>query len=120
MSPVYIHLAPSLRLDTDAIRDRVTEPLTHGIFIHGIRSQVAVLGIPLQPVLPFQVTADLDSDGMRQLCEFLTGRRPDPPEPSCPIGTVDVHDIEEQHEEALVFAYFSIRKEIFTKLMKSG
>lgn len=36
-------------------------------------------------------------DGVRQLGEFGAGRRPDPEEPGCSIGTLNVHAIEEQH-----------------------
>ena len=36
-------------------------------------------------------------DGVRQLRELLSGGRLDPAKPGSPIGTVDVHPIEEQH-----------------------
>ena len=90
------YLASCLRPDGDAIRDRVTEQFAHGVFIYAILSQVAVLGIPHQQPLPLQVTANPARYGMRQLCECFTGWRPDPAEPGCPIGTVDVRAIEEQ------------------------
>ena len=36
-------------------------------------------------------------DGVRQLGEFLTGRRFDPAKPDSPIEAVDVHPVKEQH-----------------------
>ena len=42
------------------------------IVIRGIQGQVVVLGIVLQPILPFQVTADSVRQGMRQLRQFST------------------------------------------------
>jgi len=40
--------ASALWANGDAIRDRVTRQLAHGIVIHRIPAQVAVFGIPFQ------------------------------------------------------------------------
>ena len=61
------------------------------IVIRAVQGQIVVLGIAFQPALPFQVTAHAVRYQMRQLREVFTGRRPEPAEPSCPIGSVDVH-----------------------------
>jgi hypothetical protein len=60
------HLTPCLWANGDAIRDRVIAQLTHGIVVHRITSQVAVLHIPFQQALSLQKTADPVGDGIRQ------------------------------------------------------
>ena len=75
------------------------QQLSHRVFIHRIRSQIAVLSIPLQQALPFQKAADTLGDGVRQLGEFGAGRCLDPAEPGRPIGTIGVDAVQEQHME---------------------
>ena len=40
--------------------------------------ELAVAGIAHQQALALQVTGDAVNDGVRQLCEFIAGRRLDP------------------------------------------
>ena len=72
-------------------------PHTERIVNRAIQGQIGVLGVTLQPALALQVTAHSARYRMRQLRKVFAGRRPDPTKPSCPIGTVNVHAIWEQH-----------------------
>jgi len=68
------------------------------IVIRGIQGQVVVLGIALQPILPFQVTADSVHQGMRQLRQFSAGGFIVPMKTGArTIGACDVHTIQKQH-----------------------
>jgi hypothetical protein len=50
------HLAPCLRPQRNAIRNRRPLQHTERIVIRGIQGQIVILGIVFQPALPFQVT----------------------------------------------------------------
>ncbi len=87
------------RTDRDAIGDRVTQQMVHGIAVHPIRGKIAVLGNPLQQALALQKAANAPGDGMGQLPEFVGGRRLDPVKPDRSVRVLDIHPIEEQHVE---------------------
>lgn len=69
-----------------------------GIVIRGIQGQVVILGIALQPALPFQVTVGSVRQGMRQLRQPFTGEFIVPMKTGArTLGACDVHTIQKQH-----------------------
>jgi hypothetical protein len=83
---------------------------TEWIVIRGIQSQVAVLGIALQPALPLQVTTDPMRYLMHHLRQFCAGGFIDPIESgACPLGANDVDTIQEQHVKMDVEIERSVR-----------
>jgi hypothetical protein len=76
---------------------------TEQIVICSIQGQIPVLGIALQPTLPFQVTHNPLRYLMHRLSQLSTGRFIDPMEMgSCTLGISEVDTVQEQHLKALI------------------
>ena len=75
------HLATLLRAYGDAVRDRMAQQPIHRSLVHGLTGEPAIVGIPFQQSLPFQIAADSPGNPMSQLREFGARRRCHPVEP---------------------------------------